>query len=178
MAIISGKITPRKEQLYGEGDDVSAQTVVFIAPSVPDEETLRMGVVEGIDVIALSPNQDSVEQITEFLQQHPHTSTIHIVAHGAPGCLYLGNGQLNLGNINDYAPTLRHWPSNLNILLYGCNVAAGDAGEEFIAKLHQLTGANIAASARRLGNAALGGTWELEVTVSQSKILSPLPSQG
>lgn len=31
-------------------------------------------------------------------------------------------------------------------------------------KLHQLTGANIAASARPTGSAALGGDWELEVT--------------
>ena len=153
---------------------VVSPTVVFIAPSVTDHETLRTGVVEGVEAIALSPNQDSIEQITEFLQQHPHISTIHIVAHGAPGCLQLGNSQLNLGNINDYAATLRCWPRNLSILLYGCNVAAGDAGEEFLTKLHQLTGANIAASGRRIGNAALGGTWELEVTVSQFPIPFPL----
>ncbi|MDE5107472.1 MAG: DUF4347 domain-containing protein, partial [Trichodesmium sp. St17_bin3_1_1] len=41
--------------------------------------------------------------------------------------------------------------------------AAGDSGAEFIEKLHQLTGANIAASARLTGNVALGGDWELEV---------------
>ncbi|MEG4219819.1 DUF4347 domain-containing protein [Microcoleus sp. Pol12A6] len=33
-----------------------------------------------------------------------------------------------------------------NLLLYGCNVAAGDAGEEFITRLHKLTGAQIAAT--------------------------------
>ncbi|MGL4881571.1 MAG: DUF4347 domain-containing protein, partial [Waterburya sp.] len=27
--------------------------------------------------------------------------------------------------------------------MYGCNVASGDAGAEFITKLQQLTGANI-----------------------------------
>ncbi|MFM6438552.1 MAG: DUF4347 domain-containing protein [Microcystis panniformis] len=50
------------------------------------------------------------------------------------------------------------------MLLYGCQVAAGDAGTEFINKLSQITGAKIAASSRRVGNAALAGSWELEVS--------------
>nr|MDJ0713195.1 Ig-like domain-containing protein [Prochloraceae cyanobacterium] len=48
-------------------------------------------------------------------------------------------------------------------MLYGCRVAAGDAGAEFIAKLHSLTGAEITASANYTGCAALGGDWNLEV---------------
>jgi hypothetical protein len=44
-------------------------------------------------------------------------------------------------------------------------VAAGDAGEEFITKLHQLTKANVAASANLTGNAILGGDWNLEVNI-------------
>ncbi|HBY80779.1 MAG TPA: hypothetical protein DEG47_28065, partial [Cyanobacteria bacterium UBA11148] len=50
-----------------------------------------------------------------------------------------------------------------SLLIYGCNVAAGDAGAEFIQKLHQLTGVQIAASAKRTGNTQQGGDWELEV---------------
>ncbi|VEP17876.1 hypothetical protein H1P_6510002 [Hyella patelloides LEGE 07179] len=49
------------------------------------------------------------------------------------------------------------------ILLYGCNVAAGDAGAEFIAKLRNFTDAEIAASTTPIGNAAKGGNWELDV---------------
>ncbi len=86
-----------------------------------------------------------------------------------PGCLYLGNSQLSINTINnDYAQELENW-SVTNILLYGCNVAAGDAGAEFLEKLHQLTGANIAASARPTGNVALGGDWELEVIPCMKK---------
>jgi hypothetical protein len=58
-------------------------------------------------------------------------------------------------------------------LLYGCNVAAGDSGAEFIEKLHQLTGANIAASARLTGNVALGGDWELEVIRGELEVDVP-----
>ncbi len=60
--------------------------------------------------------------------------------------------------------------SPVKLLIYGCNVADGDAGEEFIAKLHQLTGANIAASRQRTGNAALGGNWDLEVRTADMEV--------
>ncbi len=131
--------------------------------AVSDYQTLQAGVAEGVEAIALNPNQDGIKQITAFLRQHPEITTIHIVSHGAPGCLYLGNSQLNLDNISKYADLLQHWQSK-SILLYGCNVAAGDVGEEFIRKLHQITKANIRASATKTGNAALGGNWQLEVS--------------
>ncbi|MDD1471916.1 DUF4347 domain-containing protein [Dolichospermum sp. ST_sed4] len=145
----------------------TATTVVFIDASVSDYQTLQTGVIAGVETVILSPNQNGIEEITDFLQQHPQITTIHIVSHGSPGCLYLGNGQLNLDNISQYADLLPHWQSE-NILLYGCNVATGDAGEEFIRNLHEITNATISASATKTGNAALGGNWELEVNIPEN----------
>jgi hypothetical protein len=145
----------------------TATTIVFIDSSVSDYQTLQTGVVEGVEAVILSRNQDGIEQISQILQQHPHITTIHILSHGAPGCLYLGNSQLNLTNIHNYTQQLQHWQRQ-NILLYGCNVAAGDAGEEFIRKLHEITNATISASATKTGNAALGGNWELEVNIPEN----------
>ncbi|MDD1438769.1 DUF4347 domain-containing protein, partial [Dolichospermum sp. ST_sed10] len=145
----------------------TATTIVFIDSSLSDYQTLQTGVVEGVETVILSPNQDGIEQISQVLQQHPHITTIHILSHGAPGCLYLGNSQLNLTNIHNYTQQLQHWQRQ-NILLYGCNVAAGDAGEEFIHKLHQITTATISASTTKTGNAALGGNWELEVNIPEN----------
>ena len=147
----------------------TATNVVFIDASVSDYQTLQTGVIAGVETVILSPNQNGIEEITEFLQQHPQITTIHIVSHGSPGCLYLGNSQLNLENISKYAELLPHWQSE-NILLYGCNVAAGDAGEEFIRKLHEITNATISASATKTGNAALGGNWELEVNIPENNV--------
>lgn len=83
--------------------------------------------------------------------------------------MYLGNSQLSLDNLIHYAPQLQKWDV-ANLLLYGCNVAAGDAGKEFITKLHALTGAEIAASKTLTGSAAKGGNWELEVTTGQAEL--------
>ena len=142
----------------------TATTIVFIDASLSDYQTLQAGIIEGVKTVIISPDQDGIEQISQILQQHPHITTIHILSHGAPGCLYLGNSQLNLTNIHNYTQQLQHWQRQ-NILLYGCNVAAGDAGEEFIHKLHQITNATISASTTKTGNAALGGNWQLEVNI-------------
>ena len=142
----------------------TATTIVFIDASLSDYHTLQTGIIEGVKTVIISPEQDGIEQISQILQQHPHITTIHILSHGAPGCLYLGNSQLNLTNIHNYTQQLQQWQPQ-NILLYGCNVAAGDAGTEFIHKLHQITNATISASTTKTGNAALGGNWQLEVNI-------------
>ncbi|MBD2776833.1 DUF4347 domain-containing protein, partial [Iningainema tapete] len=143
--------------------------LVVIDPKVEDYAMLAANVHEGANVFILDINRDGVEQITEVLGQHP-ASTLHIVSHGSPGCLAVGNTYLSLENLDRYADDLKTWSSFLSsgsVLLYGCNVAAGEVGKAFLSKFHQLTGANIAASANPTGSAVKGGDWELEVTIGK-----------
>ncbi|MEH2022998.1 DUF4347 domain-containing protein [Nostoc sp.] len=140
--------------------------ILFLDSSVKNYEILLKSVVSGIEVIVLDSNQDGVEQITQILLQRHKVESVHIVSHGSPGCLYLGNTQLSLSSLERYTQELQTWFAS-SLILYGCNVAAGDAGEEFLQKLHQLTGANIAASTTPTGNATLGGDWNLQVEVGK-----------
>ncbi len=145
---------------------ISHHPVVFIDSNVDDYQNLVKGVIPQAEVIVLDTTEDGVTQITSALLGRTDISAIHIVSHGAPGCLYLGNSNLSLGSLEYYASLLSRWTaSGVPLLLYGCNVAAGDAGAEFLEKLHDLTGAPITATATRTGNAAFGGTWQLEVSI-------------
>ncbi len=142
-------------------------SLVFIDSTVEDYHSLINGLRPGVTPILLDQGQDGIKQITQILDQPGDIRSIHIVSHGAPGCLFLGNGELSLDTLSHYAAQLQSWFTNHHdsaLLLYGCNVAAGDAGAEFVERLHQLTGADIAASRSLTGSAALGGNWELEVT--------------
>ncbi|WP_026795717.1 MULTISPECIES: DUF4347 domain-containing protein [Planktothrix] len=147
---------------------LSPEMLVVIDPKVEDYQTLAKAVLPNATVLILDSKRDGVEQITEALLQHP-VSSLHIVSHGSPGCLYLGNSELCLDTLDDYASQLQTWSTitpdhqPLTLLLYGCNVAMGDGGEEFIQKLHQLTKAGIAASANPTGSNKLGGDWDLEI---------------
>ncbi|MDJ0557086.1 MAG: DUF4347 domain-containing protein, partial [Microcoleaceae cyanobacterium MO_207.B10] len=138
------------------------QTIVFVDAGVDNYQQLLDGVVAEALPFGIDTARDGVEQIDRVLQEYPQVKTVHIISHGSPGCLYLGNSQLSLGTLEHYASELQRWNID-NLLLYGCNVAAGDAGAEFVAKLRGLTGANIAASASLTGAAVKGGNWELEV---------------
>ena len=143
-------------------------SIVFIDAAIEDKESLIAGVAAGTEVVILNSNLDGVKQITYFLASHTGISHIHIVSHGAPGSLQLGSASLNLTNLDSYTRELQQWGSALtnegNILLYGCAVAAGERGADFVNQLSQLTGAVIAASISPTGNAEKGGNWELEYT--------------
>ncbi|NEO73091.1 DUF4347 domain-containing protein, partial [Moorena sp. SIO3H5] len=154
-------------------DSKTSSTIVFIDSGVDDYQSLVNGTVPEAEVIVLDSTEDGVEKITKALQRRTDITAIHIVSHGSPGCLYLGNSQLSLDTLHYYAPQLKTWSTSDSptpILLYGCNVAAGDAGTEFLERLHQITGTEIAASGNRTGNAALGGDWNLECCTAEMAV--------
>ncbi|MCA1993362.1 MAG: DUF4347 domain-containing protein [Coleofasciculus sp. S288] len=142
-----------------------SSTIVFIDSAVDDYQTLVNGVIPGAEIILLNPAHDGIEQITEVLKGRTNPSTVHIISHGSPGCLYLGNTQLSLDTLDRYTPQLQTWFTTppASLLLYGCNIAADETGAIFVQQLSELTGATIAASTTRTGSAALGGNWEFEV---------------
>ena len=144
--------------------------IFFVESQITAPDSLLTGLLPDIQAIILDGHQYGIAQISSVLQQNPQIQTVHIVSHGSPGCLYLGNSELNLTNIYQYQQLLQHWNVK-NIVLYGCNVAAGDAGSEFIHKLHKITKAQITATATKTGNPKLGGNWHLEVNYPTPPLL-------
>ncbi|BAY76729.1 hemolysin-type calcium-binding region [Nostoc linckia NIES-25] len=141
------------------------QTLVIIDAGIDDHQILELGILPTAKVAVLNKHIDGIDQISALCKNHPAAS-IQIIAHGSPGSLQLGNSQLNLANLHTYRQQLQQWFAT-EILIYGCEVAAGETGKTFIESLHQLTGTNIAASAGKIGNAQLGGSWELEVKIGE-----------
>ncbi|MEH1949260.1 MAG: putative Ig domain-containing protein, partial [Nostoc sp.] len=150
--------------------DLYPTRLVFIDPQVDDYQSLVMGVLPDTSVVVLDANQDGIEQISQVLESHQGVNSLHIVSHGAPGCIYLGNSQLNNETLNRYAAKLMGWANALSedaqLLLYGCKVAQTELGVLFIRCLSELTSAVVAASDDLTGSAALGGNWELEVSTA------------
>jgi len=155
--------------------------LVIIDPTVSDYQSLAAGVKPATFVHILNPNRDGIEQITEILGakhsridwlENPQDvganalplQSIHIISHGSPGSLKLGNSTLNTENLAAYQDQLQQWQAALSedadINIYGCNVALGVTGQAFIQQLAHLTKADIAASDDLTGN---GGDWDLEI---------------
>ncbi|NJK38980.1 MAG: DUF4347 domain-containing protein [Oscillatoriales cyanobacterium SM2_3_0] len=151
--------------------------LVAIAPDIQDPELLLSGVETGVPAIILDNNHNAVEQITEALTQSS-ASSLHIVCHGAPGTLKLGKTTLTSANIGQYTHLLQEWGVT-NILLWACEVAQNP---EFLTTLHQLTGANIAASTQVIGNSATYRNWQLESQigdmVTEPSVFTPATLQN
>ncbi|MEG5237209.1 DUF4347 domain-containing protein, partial [Microcoleus sp. AT9b-C3] len=149
--------------------------IIFVDSSIQDYQSLIQG-IDSAQIVILNENSSGITQITNALANQKEIEAIHILSHGAPGILYLGNTQLSLDTLSLYAHQLQQWGRTASqILLYGCSVAAGDAGAEFIEKLHQLTGANIAANPNPTGSATKGGTWELSHQIPPSPEAPQIP---
>jgi hypothetical protein len=150
----------------------NASKLIFIDSNVEDYQSLISGISPNAEVIILDETLDGIEQITERLAIEQNIEAIHIISHGSPGSVHLGTNTLNSSNIESFGPGLKQWRKALipgaDILLYGCNVAAGHAGYAFLTQLHQLTGANIAANSHRTGNSKRGGTWDIPQLIPPS----------
>uniref|UniRef100_UPI0039AED4A9 Ig-like domain-containing protein n=1 Tax=Shewanella baltica TaxID=62322 RepID=UPI0039AED4A9 len=142
------------------------QEIVFIESNVSDIDLLRDGLGAGKEVHLLDANQDGLQQIATILQGRKGIDALHLVSHGSEGELNLGALLLDQENLSNHQAVLQHIGHSLNpdadILLYGCNVAAG-AGQQFIDQLAVITGADVAASNNLTGSDAMGGDWALEV---------------
>ncbi|MEP6517622.1 FG-GAP-like repeat-containing protein [Microcoleus vaginatus] len=142
-----------------------ATEIVILDPTIPEGHHIASGIKPGTATYLLESQPDALEQITTLLAQHTSIEALHIITHGGPGSLYLGTTELSSSNIQNYSQQLQQWrnslTANATIILYGCNVAAGDRGHQFLNQLHQLTGANIAANPTTTGNSKLGGNWEI-----------------
>jgi hypothetical protein len=135
-----------------------SKSIVFIDPALDDYQTLAGGVLPGAEIVILDKNGNGVEQITAKLQTIADAGgtvdQVHIFSHGSSGSLQLGSATLNSDNLPEYESQLQGWRNALSdeadIVLYGCDVAAG-FGTDFVDRLGELTGADIAASTDRTG---------------------------
>ncbi|MBD2461131.1 DUF4347 domain-containing protein [Oscillatoria sp. FACHB-1407] len=159
---------------YASSQTDSPRPLVCIDRQVPDYFKLVNGIEPDCDIALLDASEDGILQITHALQHYGLVTALHLVSHGAPGRLYLGNTELNETTIESSAAYLRQWSTLLapdaTILVYGCSVAAHDT--TLLQRLHELTGRAIAASSTPTGDAAQGGNWDLDVVIGRSSIVN------
>jgi hypothetical protein len=162
--------------------------IVFVDAALKDWQNFLAGLDRNVETVWLDPFADGLKQIAAHLAQNqipslpplesfsqfPEPSwsapqpydAIHIISHGSSGQLQLGTTLLNAQNLSTYQEQLQQigtaLTDNGDLLLYGCNVAEGEAGEQFITALAAATGADVAASTDLTGAEVLGGDGELE----------------
>jgi hypothetical protein len=155
--------------------------IVFLDAQVAQHPALLALLPTGVDAVVLDAGSDGLAQMGLHLVGRTGLTAIHIVSHGSPGRLSLGNTTVSSASLLSHGPALRAIGQSLapdgDLLIYGCQVAAGREGRAFLAALAALTGAHVAASEHLTGATALGADAGLEVRVGNPSSV-PLFSQA
>jgi len=140
--------------------------LIFIDSNLTDYQSLINDLPDDSQWAVINFEQNGIEQILQVTSNFSNLGAIQIFSHGSAGALQLGSTSLSLKNIEQYQQQLNRIGQSLSdtgdILLYGCNVAEGDVGEDFVNRLANYTQADIAASTDLTGAEPQDGDWDLE----------------
>ena len=146
----------------------SSLNLYFLDAGIADLDNLIAGLPDDAEIHLLNRQTDGIDQMLAAINGRKGLASIHILSHGAPGQIQLGSTHVDVNTLDiriaDFAALGNALGADGDILLYGCNVAAGELGQSFISALAQATGADVAASTDLTGNSLLGGNWTLEAT--------------
>ncbi len=151
---------------------VQTHELVIVNLSSPDYKIIMddlmadRGDGRDFEVVILDTAKDGLEQLSAILGERTDLDAVHIISHGDEGSISLGDSLLDLDALIANSEAVRGWgdafTADGDLLIYGCNLAAGADGRAFIDVLGRLTGTDIAASTDLTGLAVLGGDWDLE----------------
>jgi len=161
---------------------MQATDVIIIDPSVSDYKTLISDLSPDIPVIILPTNGNGLQNIAEALSGYTDLSAVHLVSHGSKGSLQIGDSPINQASLTEQTSALasisESFAPGADLLLYGCSVASGEEGKEFVSQLADSLNVDIAASTDRTGPLDLKGDWDLEFTDGEIESVLPFTVQG
>ena len=163
-------------QSDGAVDSATREEIAFVDTSVVGhEEIVRdleskasgSGVVLRVEI--LDTSDDAVSRIGASLSANAPDrgfDAIHLVSHGDAGEIRLGDAVIDRDALEANRDAFASWRDSLNegadLLIYGCDVASTAEGEALLARIGEITGADVAASTNSTGDARQGGDWTLE----------------
>jgi hypothetical protein len=148
--------------------DEGKKEVVLVDTSLANHKSLEAGVRAGVGIVEFDGSRDGLAQIAQWAASQSGLDAIHILSHGSEGKVNLGTTQLTTNSLDstvvqaELAELGHALSADGDLLLYGCDVAAGNRGAALLDGLACATGADVAASIDITGAARLGGNWNLE----------------
>jgi hypothetical protein len=145
--------------------DGGRKEVVFVDTAVADYQTLEAAVKPGIEIVEIDGGQSGLAQMAKWAETHSGYDSMSILSHGDDASVTLGTDVLTGARLSDVmvqaelAEIGHALKAGGDLLLYGCDVAKGSDGQQFISDLAAMTGADVAASENLTG---IDGDWILE----------------
>ncbi|WP_193172815.1 DUF4347 domain-containing protein [Nisaea nitritireducens] len=145
---------------------------VLLDRGLPASSQLIQAMTGAPDVVRLGAAADALQVLGDAIRRaSPRASSVHLFSHGRPGVLLLSAGQVSLDTLTRDAygiAGLRRALAGRPLVLYGCSVGRGAAGQRFVEALSFALDAPVHASSTPTGAAGRGGDWTLDVAVGMS----------
>ena len=139
--------------------------VVFVDTGIANYQTLEADVGAGIGIVEIDHSQSGLAQLKAWAQSHSGYDSISVLSHGGAAQVTLGSDVLSAASLSsasvkaDLGVIGAALKADGDFLLYGCDVASGAAGLQFVADLAAATAADVEAASHPVG--ASGG-WVLD----------------
>jgi hypothetical protein len=164
----------RLSDAIAQGLVVDARALVVVDSSIENYEALIADLDPATEILLLDTDEDGLQQIADYVEGRDDISAIHILAHGDDAEMRLGTTEINAANVGDFEEILGRIGESLtssgDILIYGCNVAEGETGIEFVSRIAEYTDADVAASTDLTGHESLDGDWDLEFSTGDIEV--------
>ncbi|MEM8912722.1 MAG: DUF4347 domain-containing protein, partial [Planctomycetota bacterium] len=158
-------------------DPADPVEVIFIDAAVDNADQLLDDLRDDRDaatqwlIVYLDAETNGIDQITEFLATQSSIDAIHILSHGDGTGIQLGSAKLDTQSSLDHAGDIASWgfalDSDADLLIYGCDLASTDEGQDLIEMLAAVCNCDVAASDDATGHQDLGGDWILEYAIGE-----------
>ena len=159
-------MTTRRHLVTAPRKPAQPADLLVIDPGVPAAASLLSSADRACTTLVLPAGSDPLAAIRATLLAEPGIGVLHLLSHGRAGEIQL-HGQFRgaqwlLAEREAWAEIGRLLGPGGEIALYGCGVAAGESGRQFLETLEILSGVAVHASSTPVGASELGGDWVLD----------------
>lgn len=137
--------------------------IALVDAGLPDLPALLAGLRCGVEVRLVGVADDGIAALAAALITG--ATAVHVIGHGEPGRQRLG------ASVLDAQAAVGMPATEADLLLYGCEVAAGDAGRELIAAFAGVISGGVLAATQPVGALDLSGTWNLDVRSGAPRVV-------
>ena len=143
------------------------RSLVFVDSSVRQQAKLTRNLPAGTKLVVIEQGMDPFAVMARAASSYKGLQNISVLSHATPGKVRLSDADFDAQALRRNGASIAMMSASLapdgDILLYGCDLAAGEEGEALVTAMAELSGRDVAASSDATGAKSLGGNWDLEV---------------
>jgi len=118
-------------------------------------------------VHVLDAQRPVAQQMADVLAAEGPVASVDLLSHGDPGRLQVAGRGVGRQDLQAEADQWRAIGQAIEpggaLFIYGCRVAAGASGHDFVDSLFEVSQVPVRAASGPIGAAQWGGSWELDV---------------